>query len=387
MYRKIYALFLFLLFSTVGVQAADSMLSSGRWFKVGLTETGVYRLTYSDLSSLGIDVDHINPKNIRLFHNGGGVLAELNAQPRIDDLKEIPIVVVGENDGRFDRDDYVLFYARGPVTWNYNSLRNTFVHVPNAYDDYSYAFITIDLGEGKRLQTAATPTGSVDVNVSEFLDYQVFDDDRYNIINGGRTYYGEIIDGNGSWTKVFSFPNLKTNRICSVAVDLAGRNFKSASFQMYANDALLKTIAINTTAAGSNHTFAHEASGTATFQSSGNAVKMTLTHVGVPGTTSIGYIDDVEVNAWRSLSFTGGQMLFRNPEDSIVSKVYNFQLSGASSAVQVWDVSDSVCPVKVGGQLSGSVYSFKMNGKVRNEFVAFDGSSFHNPVLMGEVDN
>ena len=117
MSRKIYALILFLLFSAVGVHAADSMLSSGKWYKVGLAETGVYRLTYSDLSSLGIDVDHINPKNIRLFHNGGGLLSELNAQPRIDDLKEIPIVVVGENDGSFDRDDYVLFYARGPVTW------------------------------------------------------------------------------------------------------------------------------------------------------------------------------------------------------------------------------------------------------------------------------
>ena len=378
---------MFLLFSFAGAHAADSMLSTGKWYKVALAETGVYRLTYNDLSSLGVDVEHVNPRNIRLFHNGGGVLSELNAVPRIDDLQEIPILVVGESDGRFDRDDYVLFYARGPVTWQYEGRRNVFVHTPNAYDNYAYAFLTVDLGEGQRLQTAVTPSGAADVVVDEFIDYQLFDDDKYNIINGGRTYYGEIIDGNGSWTKVFAFPNLKASRVSSVNVNVAGRNFKTATFQLSANDALLKTINIKTTSGGSNHTFAYAESSSASFPVSGNAIKITLTHVGVAGTTSIGYIDDVEVNAWRSLAFTGNEMLFRNPEDSVATKVYSYQLSGANSSVQVWDVTEPVRPVKLNGQLSGSTYSFKVNGNVNNEFVAFNGSSFHSPVLMGEVEN
>lgn len=387
MSKKIYLLLLFFLFSFVGVCATDSMLASGKWFKVALPETGVYRLTYNDLSSLGVDVGRINPKNIRLFYNGGGLLGELNSQPRFEDLQEIPIVVVGESDGRFDRDDYVLFFAQGPVTWNYDSRRNVFAHVPNAYDDYAYAFLTVDLGEGKRLQTASVASGEVDVTVSEFIDYQVFDSDRYNIINGGRTYYGEIIDGNGSWSKVFSFPNLKANRVSSVVVNAAGRNFKPASFLLYANDALLKTYSIDVTSPGSTHTFANEVSGFASFPVSGNAIKVTLAHEGVAGTTSIGYIDYVEVNAWRSLAFSGNELLFRNPEDSIAAKVYKFQLSGASSALQVWNVTDPVQPLKVNGQLSGSFYSFTVNGNPNNEFVAFDGSSYHSPVLVGEVEN
>ena len=104
--------------------AEHSVLATGNWYKVGISETGVQRLTYSDLSSLGMDVEHLNPRNIRVYHNGGGVLNELNADPRIDDLKEIPIVVYGEADGKFDREDYVLFYARGPVVWKY---------APNSY--------------------------------------------------------------------------------------------------------------------------------------------------------------------------------------------------------------------------------------------------------------
>ena len=387
MQHRFLPLFLFLSLFSVGARAADSALSSGKWYKVGVSETGVHRLSYNDLSSLGIDVDHINPKHIRVFHNGGGVLNELNAQPRFADLTEIPVVVAGENDGRFDRDDYVLFYARGPVTWKYDSYKRAFVHVPNAYDDYAYAFITVDAGEGLRVQTATAPSGSVQGTISEFLDYQVYDEDKYNIINGGRTYYGDIIDGNGSVTHEFNFPNAKSNRVCSVAVHLAGRNFKPATFQLLVDNSLLKTFNITTTTGDSQHAFAYEDSGTVTCPVTGNDIKVTLKHQGVSGTTSLGYIDYVEVNAWRSLVFTGPEMQFRNPEASDGLKTYQYQLTGASNSLQVWNVTDSIHPVKVNGQLSGSVYSFKVNGNAKNEFVAFDGSSYLSPVLMGEVEN
>ena len=387
MQHRVFTLFLFLSIFAVETRASDSMLSSGKWYKVGVSETGIQRLTYNDLSSLGIDVDRINPKHIRVFHNGGGVLNELNSQPRFNDLTEIPVVVVGESDGSFDRDDYVLFYARGPVTWRYDNNKNVFVHVPNAYDDYSYAFITVDAGEGLRVQTASAPSGTGDVTINEFIDYQVYDEDKYNIVNGGRTYYSDIIEGNGSVTRNFSFPNAKTSRMCSVSVHMAGRNFRPATFQLYVDENLLKTFNISTTSAGSNHTFANEVSGSVTCPMSGNTTKVTLKHQGEAGTTSLGYIDYVAVNAWRSLAFTGPEMLFRNPEASDASKTYNYQLSGVSSSLQVWNVTDSIRPVKINGQLSGSVYSFKVNGDVKNEFVAFDGTSFISPVLMGEVQN
>lgn len=383
----VYSLLLFLSLFSLNVNAADSMLSSGKWYKVGISETGIHRLSYNDLSSLGIDVGNVNPKHIRVFHNGGGVLNELNAQPRFSDLKEIPVVVVGESDGSFDRDDYVLFYARGPVTWRYDQNKDMFVHVPNAYDDYSYAFITVDAGEGLRVQTASAPSGAVDATISEFVDYQVYDDDKYNIINGGRTYYADIIEGNGSVTRSFSFPNAKSNRVCSVAVHLAGRNFQAASFQLLVDDVLHKTYNIPTTSAGSQNTFAHEVSGKITTPVTGNTVKVTLKHQGVSGTTSLGYVDYVQLNAWRNLSFTGSEMQFRNPEASDGSKTYQYQISGATSALQVWDVTDSICPVKVNGQLTGTSYSFKVKGNAKNEFVAFDGSSYLSPNLIGEVAN
>ena len=366
--------------------AEHSVLSTGKWYKVGIAKTGMQKLSYADLSSLGMDVSRINPRNIRIYHNGGGTLNELNAHPRIDDLMEIPCFVYGESDGRFDKDDYILFYARGPVVWKYDQRTLSFVHQQNAYDDYSYAFVTVDQGPGQRVETAGVPNGVGD-EVNEFLDYQVYEKDSYNIINGGRTYYSDIIDGNGSLPLNFDFMNAKTNRDCRVTVNLAGRNFNPASFRLLVNNEQVKVFNISQTAPGSDHYFAYEASGSVVTAMAGDNVKVTLNHVGVPGTTSIGYVDYVAVNAWRELKFSGSQMLFRNPEAADESKVFNYQINGAGSAMQVWDVTDSIRPVKINGQLSGSKYSFKVTGNIKNEFVAFDGSSFHTPKLYGLVDN
>lgn len=392
--NKILPLFLLLLFggtlaaqpSSGGKYTTHSVLSTGTWYKVGVSQTGVQRLTYSDLSSLGIEVDRIDPKNIRVYHNGGGILHELNSAPRFDDLVEIPVVVQGEADGRFDRDDYVLFYARGPVTWYYRSSDKAFVHRPNAYDDYAYAFITVDLGPGQRVGTSVQPSGA-GTEVTEFLDYQVYDKDNFNIINGGRTYYSDIIDGNGSLPLDFEFKHAKTNQPCEVSVNLAGRNFKPASFLLSVNNEMIKTFNISQTAPGSDHAFALEASGKASATVTGDHIKVTLTHVGVQGTTSLGYVDYVRVNAWRALSFTAPEMLFRNPEASDESRIYQYRIANATSTMQVWDVTDSLRPMKVNGQLSGSVFSFKVQGNALNEFVAFDGSNFHTPVLLGQTEN
>lgn len=386
MTHKIFFLLTFLSFS-VASMASNSVLSSGKWYKVGVGETGIYKLTYADCSSLGIDVDHIDPRDIRLFHNGGGVLGELNAQPRFIDLVEIPVVVTGENDGKFDSGDYILFYARGPVVWTYNAIQGAYSHTPNAYDDYSYVFITVDQGRGQRIQTVSQPLATATVDVSEFIDYQVYDKDNYNIINGGRTYYGDIVDVSGSVTVDFDFPNALTTRECSVNADMAGRNFSPASFKLLVNGVLKQTFNISTTTSSSQYPFANVASGMVRSSVTDDKIKVTLQHVGVSGTTSIGYVNYLSVNAWRSLVFTGSEMRFRNPEAVDEQKVYHYQLSNATSTMQVWDVTEPTHPVRVDGQFSGSVYGFNVKGVEDNEFIAFNGSSYHSPVLVGEVPN
>ncbi|MCX6271307.1 MAG: hypothetical protein NTU44_08850 [Bacteroidetes bacterium] len=97
--------------------AQHSVLSQGTWYKIGVKYTGIYKLTYTDLQSMGIDPASVNPKNIRIFGNGGAMLPEANSAFRYDDLVENSIQVVGEDDGVFNTQDYILFYCKSPDSW------------------------------------------------------------------------------------------------------------------------------------------------------------------------------------------------------------------------------------------------------------------------------
>src|SRR3989338_5495872 len=84
---------------------------SGTWYKITVSEDGIYKLDKAFLSACGIDVENVNPQNINIFGNGDGRLPELNSKPRTDDLAKNAIQVIGEGDGTFDDDDYILFYG------------------------------------------------------------------------------------------------------------------------------------------------------------------------------------------------------------------------------------------------------------------------------------
>jgi hypothetical protein len=83
----------------------SSVLATGKWYKIGVTKDGVYKINKSFLSDLGLDIENIDPRTIRIYGNGGKLMPEKNSVFRYDDLQENAIAVVGENDGVFDSND------------------------------------------------------------------------------------------------------------------------------------------------------------------------------------------------------------------------------------------------------------------------------------------
>ena len=114
----------------------NSVLSQGTWFKFSIDTTGVFKIDRSFLQNLGINTNEIDPKNIRIYGNGGQLLPMLNNVFRYDGLQENAIAVVGEDDGTFDANDYILFYGKGPHDWNVSpSQPDLSRHQTNIYSD------------------------------------------------------------------------------------------------------------------------------------------------------------------------------------------------------------------------------------------------------------
>ena len=368
----------------INVLAKDSELSTGTWYKLSITSTGIYKLTYSDLEAMGIDVAHINPKNIRMFHNGGGVLPTLNKSPYPDDLAEIPIFVQGETDEVFNKTDYILFYARGPVTWSYNAALDYYTHKPNPYTDQTYAFLTVGETPGKRIQYDEAPTGTA-ISVNEMVDYRLKDYDETNLNNMGCTWYGDKFDVTLRRDYEFAFGNLNTSRNVKMRASVASRNVTASAFYFRYNNRVIYTASMP----GNTDHLIYARVDTmcrANFTPTSNNVTISLTYTRNQ-TSSVGWIDYISVNAWRYLTLNGDMMKFRNPECSDSLKVYEYQVRNASSSIKIWDVTNPVEPTMKNTTYASSVMSFKVRGNVKNEFVAFNGNSFNKATYVGKVSN
>lgn len=383
-YTKLVFCFILMIFMMNDVVADNSVLSEGTWYKLAISSTGMYKITYSDLVAMGVDVNGINPKNIRVFHNGGGVMPKLNKSYYPDDLAEIPIYVYGEDDGVFNPNDYIIFYARGAVVWKYYSSKNYYSHLKNPYADYSYVFLTVGEEKGRRISTAITPQGSANVVVNDFVDHQVKDIDEVNLNNMGCTWYYDPFDVTTQRYYNFEFKNIIKTKQAKIKASVASRNAASASFVFKYNNNLLysKTYGI----VGQYIYANYDTMCFASFTPVGSNISIDVKY-NRSATSSVGWMDYISVNAWRNLIITDDMMSFRNYECADESKTYEYQLQNATGATKVWNVTDPINPEIMNTTLSSSKLTFKVKGDVNNEFIAFNGNSFHKALFVGLVEN
>ena len=134
-------------------------------FRFEASEEGIYRINKSDLAAYGIDANTVDPRTIKIYNNGGKALPELNTAIRPVDLEENAIFIVGQEDGKFDEADYILFYGRGTNFWDYDSDGKTIKRFFHPYSTKNYYWITSGNSNGKRMLEKAglntTPTIAV----------------------------------------------------------------------------------------------------------------------------------------------------------------------------------------------------------------------------------
>ena len=147
------------------------------------------KLTLSFLSNLGINTSNLSSNSIRLYGNGGQMLAEANSGPWTDDLQENAIMVVDGGDGILNGSDYILFYATGPDQWIKDSVNQRFIHQKNIYSDKSFYFLSVG-GTGKRIANS-TVVSSPAVTINSFSERYFHELDTVNFLTSGKEWYGE----------------------------------------------------------------------------------------------------------------------------------------------------------------------------------------------------
>jgi hypothetical protein len=109
---------------------------SENWYKMIVRENGIYKIDRAMLIQAGMPVSEVDPRTFRIFSGGGKTLPLKNSSSFLE-LKELSIFVSGEEDGKFDSDDFILFYGWSVNDWDYDSTGNQarFYTNPFTYDN------------------------------------------------------------------------------------------------------------------------------------------------------------------------------------------------------------------------------------------------------------
>jgi hypothetical protein len=359
----------------------SSALTTGTWYKIAVTTDGIHKITYDFLKTMGVDVDAIDPHKIRVFGNGGGMLPKLNSTPRPDDLLENAIVVEGEADNKFNKEDYVLFYGQGPNRWKYNASGiPAFKHAMNLFSDSAFYFINVDLKKGERIKPQASSTGIPTTVVNSFDDYAFHENDNVNLINSGNQWFGEFFDNIASYDFSFNFPFIASSP-GTVKVNMAARNDDTSYFQI-STQAGSSTLAV-APVSFSSYEYAQTGSSSFNFNPTDANVTVNVTKSTVG---ALGWLDYVEVNVRRKLIMSGDQMIFRDVNSVGPGSIAQYSLA-INSPVKIWDITN---PAKISLQeviASTSSNEFVLPADTLKEFIAFTGANYLTPVFSGPVEN
>ena len=361
----------------------SSVLSSGNWYKIGVTGSGIHKITKQQMTAMGINTS-IDPRNIRIYGNGGAMLPERNNIYYPDDLAENAVYVQGETDGTLDDQDFVLFYARGPVNWAYDAVKGIFKQAKNIYSDTAWYFINIDSGPGIRIapqgQSSASATNIIDV----FDDFGFVENEEENFLKSGRRWFGNRMETTNSFSFNFTFPG-STSGPHKLISNLLARNTVPTSFALSENGQGFSQSVNQLSGVGYLDSYAKENESIFTVNGSLSNANVSVTR---QTSGSIGWIDYLIFNVKRSLSFTGSQVTFRSQDATGAGNIAEYRIAASSSGLKVWEVTDKYAVREQNYSLNGSVISFLQTADSLREYVVFNPSgSFPSPIAAGGVNN
>ncbi|MBP8782259.1 MAG: type IX secretion system sortase PorU, partial [Paludibacteraceae bacterium] len=368
--------------------ASSSVLASGNWYQIRVPQTGIYKLTYEDLLSLGIQ----NPAQVRVFGYGGAILEEDFSIPRVaDDLPEIALFMEKGSDDVFNAGDYILFHAQGTIRWQYDKYSGYYKHQQNYYATHGYYFVTERAGEGKRITSQPLVTETPVATVTDFLQYGVYEKEQVALLQSGRKWYGDkFTNTNRVLTIPFSFPSVSTTKSAKIDISVVGNSTQSSYISVHIDDeaqinkmSIFAITATNEVAREVNSTYYHMPKAT-------SEINVKLTYA-PENATAFAHLDFVRVNAYQALNMEGNSMYFRQTDQDLRDDVLQYELGNATSDIRIWDLSDPLNMVEIPTTFSTNTLFFVPSVRsdlLVREFLAIRTSAtFPKPEVIGKIAN
>lgn len=354
---------------------SNSVLATGDWSRFYVERSGIYKVSRSFLQQIGVNVN-ADPRNIKIYGNGGRMLPLLNAVPYPADLEENAITFVGEEDGVFNDQDYILFYAEGVDNWSAeNGTHN------NLYSDRSYYYVTTGGAQGKRIMPITEPAGSANLTVGAFDEYVFHERDRVNIARLGRTWHGEEFNINNEQEFKFTLPDLDSQTL-AIKVNAAANSTAATTMDVKLNGTAVGAISF---IPPGDYNAAREGSYAGNLTITGNEAAITLKYNngGVPSNNA--WLDYITIRAKRKLRGNGKQFRFRYNDAVNNIGVIQYQFTAAEGIAEVWDVTDIYNAGKISNTQGQGSFAFKAGMGELRQYVTYVPADVYTPLREGNT--
>lgn len=373
-------IFLSILVSLLSLQAfcvikfkEESLLSEGKWVKIRVAETGVCKLTSSDLKEMGFS----DLSKVKVYGYGGNVISSsFNLMPA-DDLSQV---------STYYGNGFLLFYAKGPISWH-KDVTSSLYYLPaiNPYSNYGYYFLTDRGGEApKRVSQEAEETSEKANRITDYTYRECSFKEDFNFVSSGRNWYGDIIKNGEKRSYSHTIPDIITTKEVSARFMYAMAGSGTSSLNVSYNGT---KMTINSSGV-SGYTKAVEKGTEISTEPSSEEITYNVTYNSnmLSDYAAIRYY---AISAYRALKMMGSYMPFRNPETLEENSYNKFIVRNFSTDKMIWNVTDAenakIIPIK---QSADSATFIKKGGKLY-EFVVIDpsGSDFVKAEYVKEVSN
>jgi hypothetical protein len=363
---------------------AQSVLQQGVWVKIGVTQSGMYRLDQAALARINLAFTSADPRRIRLYGNGGAPLPQLNAAPRASDLTENAIQVTGEADGRFDAGDAILFFGQSPHVVRYDSLARRFSHQINPYADTTFYYVTIGASAG--LRVASRPAGTVTAtsSITTFDDYQFHEKELQKLqkVHSGRDWLGEYMTLDTTQTVLFDMPGLVPDTPVRLTASAMAGALNPVSFRLQLNGQTAGSLLVPSIS-GAEYDLQGVVK-TDTFaivpKAVTNPVRLALTFLNYDQRSAGVYLDFLAIQTRRELR--------QYEQAAWVRRVVAGQVAirQTTAGLRVWDVTNPLRPIEQAYVRSAAQEAGWSNTRLSDYFL-FTDAQLLTPVALAPVAN
>lgn len=292
--------------------------------KIGVTEDGLYELTYSDLIGAGLDLNGLDPRTLKISCRG----------------VETPIYVPGEDDGVFDPTDIILFYGTA---------------IDDVYTTKNVYWLTLGESYGQRMGTQnGTLSGGAPVPAHFPVTLHTEEDSSYWVTmpNGqgqDHWFWGDNLSAPASRDYDLTLSNLSTTAsTATVRVRMKGRT-DTSTYPDHHTRLYLNGVEIDDQLWDGFSPYDHQVTVSHTYLNEGSNI-LRVRGVGDTGAAvDQFFVNWIEIDYWDTYVAENDALLFGVP----ATGTFQFEVTGFSGADV--DVFDATNPANVERIINPSV--------------------------------